>query len=332
MSKTRKKVARRPARKTTALVRSKKRPAPRPSTAIAVRPKIEVLERDRVVNEGFNIGELGLVELKLTDIERKALAEPINVRDIEVKPTGQAYLPHPVYTRRLNEIFGVGRWMLVPVSKPILGPGSAPGVQTVVCDYVLYIHGQPAAHAKGEQEYHESNKDQTYGDALEATYASGLRRCCKRLGIALELWTRDYLDDFVSQHCVRVPCNTAKRGQAQSIRWQWRRRSASRFWNEIDPRDIRDDRSEQQHAQRRSEPERDRQSWSDGTDGQKISQPQAARLDRIIHNSGRGWEHEVLPWLQRRFSIASKTDIKRGDYEWICKCIEGTGTLPEKGQ
>lgn len=310
---------------------------PAPSTALVVRDAQVVAEPDRVVNEGFNIGQLGLVELKLTEAEREMMKAPVNVADIEIKPTGQAYLPHPVYTLRLNEIFGVGRWMLVPVSKPALGPGTVEGAQTVICDYVLYIHGQPAAHARGEQEYHEKNKDQSYGDALEATYASALRRTCKHLGIALELWTKDFLDDFAAQYCVRVPCNIARRGERQKVRWQWRRKNAARFWNEIDPRDIRDEGDEQQHAQRRSEPRRDaepardRTAWNDGTNTQKISQPQAQRLDRIIHNSGRSWEYEVLPWLQRRFGISSKTDIRRGDYEWICKCIEGAGGLPEKG-
>jgi hypothetical protein len=85
-----------------------------------------------------------------------------------------------------------------PAAKPLKSGNS------VVQPYVLYIHGKPVAFAMGEQEYFEGNKEQTYGDALEATVASALRRCMKRLGIGLELWDRAWVDNFMAEQGVHV--------------------------------------------------------------------------------------------------------------------------------
>src|SRR3990167_5946168 len=77
--------------------------------------------------------------------------------------------------------------------KPPIPPERGQGQQTITCPYVLHIHGKPVAFAMGEQEYYDSNEQQTYGDALESTVASALRRCAKRLGVGLELWGQDFL-------------------------------------------------------------------------------------------------------------------------------------------
>lgn len=264
------------------------------------------------------LGELGLVEIKLTVEEERILARPVNPADILIKPTGAPYLSHPVYTRWLNEAFGRTGWALVPASKPIVQD------KTVVQPFVLYIHGQPAAFAMGEQEYFESNRDQTYGDALESTVASGLRRCCKRLGIGLELWDRAYTEEWKHEHAVAV----SVQGKDKK---QWRRRRDRPFWNEVrggrqdQGSEIRD-RDERPAGGTEAPARQARPPAHHAASGEPITQGQRQRLYVIVQNSGRS-EQEVSEYLQRRYGVASSKDLKRSDYEAVCAAIESPAPL-----
>jgi hypothetical protein len=202
-----------------------RRPAKRATTALAKRASVvkraDVLppaqDLERVVTaDGMNLGALGLVEIKLTVAEEKILNEPIEPERVAWRaskrggPADIPYYPHQEYTRWFNRAFGRTGWALVPVGKPSVTPGSKPGQQTITCPYILHIHGKPVAFAMGEQEYYDSNEQQTYGDALESTVASALRRCAKRLGVGLELWDKGFLRSLPKQS---PPARTAPRPQ-----------------------------------------------------------------------------------------------------------------------
>lgn len=191
-------------------------PSKKPSTALAVRKKPivpEVLINDPQgllksaqtvgqLGELATVGTLGLVELRLTDAEEGVLARPVNPSDILVRDGGIAYLPHIVYTRWFNEAFGRTGWALVPTDAPRKVDN------LIIVTYLLYVHGVPVAQAKGEHEYQETNRRQTYGDVIESTVASALRRCAKRLGVGLEMWDKRWLEANVGRRNTR----TAERG------------------------------------------------------------------------------------------------------------------------
>lgn len=312
----------------------RKRPparAKRPSTALARRPAA-VIDRPQAIlpastslqlTDDAALGLLGQVEVKLTDAEERVLARPAQLQDVSLKPTGQPYLSHPVYTRWFNEAFGRLGWAIVPVSKPLRQD------HHVVQPYVLYIHGQPAAFAMGEQEYFESNRDQTYGEALEATVASALRRCAKRLGVGLELWDRRWLDAFVNEHGVKVRCTVKLRDGQEKVRYQWRLRSAPKFWNEISGPGKAGDMAEE--TQRRGEPsrgaaKREQPAGEDRTGHLPITDAQITRLWTIVKRAGRS-PADVKRWLELRYKVASSKDIKRRDYENLCHAIEHPGEL-----
>jgi hypothetical protein len=328
--------------------RAPARPAKRPSTALVRRSELQAIDRQlgaiarRVevlpenvdprelrVSDDIALGELGVIEVKLSKKEEAILNRPVAVEMVQIKPTGQPYVSHPHYTRWLNETFGRGGWNIVPVSKPMKSGNS------VVCPYVLYIHGKPAAFAMGEQEYFESNRDQTYGDALESTVASALRRCMKRLGVGLELWDRAWLDRFVAEHCVRVKVREKRRGdEGDRIVYRWRLKTAPAFWNEVDDRHPTDD-DEVEPAQRREAPRyqqqaprRDEPVAHHAASGDRITDKQRKRLWAIIKNSGRD-EMQVRGWLERRYGWTSSTEVTRREYEYVCKTIEAPGALPE---
>lgn len=299
----------------------------KPSTALARREetRVEILPPPdpaaRTVDAGLMLGELGLVELKLKPKEEQTLARPVALERVRIKPTGQVYLPHQDYTRWFNEAFGRLGWSLVPIGKPILQGSS------VVCPYVLYIHGKPVRFAYGEQEYFEKNREQTYGDALESTVASALRRVAKRLGVALELWDKDFGDRFVAEHCVHVPVKQ-KNGD---VRWMWRRKQDPVFPYEMSPTDPAargGQASQRQEAPTWQEQGAAPRAGHHRESGTRISDPQRKRLWVIIRNSGRD-EEQVRQWIERRFGWTSSKDVTRDRYEYICTAIEAPGPLPE---
>jgi hypothetical protein len=64
------------------------------------------------------------------------LTEPINVKDVEVKPDGIIYLPEIKYRRILQKAFGPGGWGLVPKGEPVAGD------RVVTREYVLVCEGR----------------------------------------------------------------------------------------------------------------------------------------------------------------------------------------------
>jgi hypothetical protein len=195
----------------------------------------------------------------------------------------------------------------VPRAKPMRSGNS------VVCPYVLYIHGKPAAMAFGEQEYFDDNKDQTYGDALEATVASALRRCAKRLGVGLELWDRTWLNHFMATRCIKVLTTSHEKNP-----YRWRRLIDPPFWNEVG---NRGGERVQQQQQRRQAP-----GHHDGNGEQPITAPQRKRLFAILRSSGRD-EPTFRAWLKGHYQLDSTKGIKQKDYDVIVAAIESPAPM-----
>lgn len=302
----------------------------RPSTSLAVvkapRPEL-VREEDnpalperRLTAEPLAI-TVGVIPVKFTKDEEQVLGREVNTADIRIKPTGVPYISHPAYTRWLNEAFGRGQWTLVEISTPTKGGN------TVLIKYALLVRGVPVAAAYGEQEYFETNKEQSYGDVVESTYASALRRCCKHLGMALELWDRAFLDAWVDDHCMAVKVTT-KDGQQRT---QWRRKADRPFWNEVGKAKRGED--EDPRAQRHQAPKpRSQQAQAEAPAahhpkaGDPITDEQLRRLWTIIRRSGRP-EGEFKAFLWKYYQTDSSKEIKRRDYENICKAVEHPGPL-----
>lgn len=276
--------------------------------------------------EQVQLGGAGLVELKLTDAEEMVLAKPVDLGEMRMKPTGQPYLSHPTYTRWFNQAFGRLGWMLLPADAPATTP------RGVIMPFYLLIHGHAVAKAWGEQDYFETNRDQSYGDALEACFASALRRLAKRLGVGLELWDKPWLEQYVREHCIKVKCSSEKRG----VSYVWRRKIDPPFWNETGVASHDDHEPDVEPAQRHSAPapatsssSSERPAGHNPQAGLPISEKQVKRYHAIVGHSHRG-EQIVKEWLERVWGYTSSKDIERRDYDRICSAIEGPGQLSEK--
>lgn len=249
---------------------------------------------ERVIGEQTQLGALGLVEVTLTDEEEAVLSEPVPIDRVRVRPDGAVYLPHQDYTRWFCRAFGRLGWSIVPSSKPFRAE------RRVCCHYLLYIHGQPAAMALGEQPRHD---DLTFGDAAEGTVASALRRCAKRLGVGLELWDRPWTEAFLRDHAVRVTVEDPT-GETSL---QWRLVTSPPLPGEHVAVDI--------------------QAANGAPDRKTLITPlQVERLERLIVNAGRD-RAAVIEWLRLCYEAPGLADIALADYEDVCVRVEGPGDL-----
>lgn len=284
-----------------------------------------------VLRDEVNISTVGLTEVALTEQENAVLNEAAKLEDIRVKPSGQAYLSHPTYTKWFNRAFGRLGWMIVPSAKPTRTD------KGVAQAFLFYIHGKPAVIVTGEQDYHENNREQSYADALEGCVGSALRRTAKRLGVGLELWDRPFLDAYMHEHCVmvRVPKRVRDHGTGKwstKVVNQWRRRVDAPFPDELKPGDKAsearvDEEEGVEPAQRRqSAPPSERPAGYNAKAGEPISDAQLRRFHTIVTNSGRQPE-VVKRWLLDVWKYDTSKDISRGNYDAICKAVEGDGKL-----
>jgi hypothetical protein len=283
------------------------------STAIARRSDVQAITvndpeglLDRAVGQLGEIahtGGMGLAEIKLTKAEEKIIARPIERAAIMVLPdSGQIYLPHVYYTRWLNDAFSRTGWSIEPVAKPMKVEN------LIIIPYVLKIHGVAVTFAHGGAEYFEKNKRQTYDDVLEATVAYGLRRCCKRFGMALELWDRRYINDFIELECVHV---STSRGR------MWRRKNDPPFDDET-------------KASKKNGKVEAPAAGSDGNGEEKITKDQVKRMVGIWRRVGRR-DADVRFWLKKKYRVEATADVKRKDYTAICNALEARGELALPG-
>lgn len=305
-------------KKTTAIAKRepKKRVALMPSKTKADVPSpVQVLAPVTVrrLDDDIDLGDLGLVELTFTAQEEAILSEPFLLDEIRIRPDGVVYVPHPAYTRKFNRAFGRTGWQLVPASKPRLGDGA------VVVPYKLHIHGKPVAFAYGEQEFFgDKNKGQSFGDAIESTQASGLRRCAKRLGIGLELWDQEFGEAFKHEHCVCVEVEVKYKGETES-KWWWRRRVASAFWNEI---------GKGSHRGKDREPARPQEPVAHFTNASgPIGEPKIQKFWTTARKRGRT-EQEIRGYLKSTYNLDSTRQITHAQFDTIMAAIEHPGPLP----
>lgn len=280
----------------------KKAPArTKASTALAVRkkspaPRILFLDPQGMLpqapvgqlGELATVGALGLAEIKLTEAEEKVLSRPVDASQILMKPARRGeepsipYLPHIVYTRWFNDAFGRTGWSIVPTAAPKKVDN------LVLVPYLLYIHGIPVAAATGEQEYIESNRQQTYGDVIESTVASALRRCAKRLGVGLEMWDEAWLDQ-----------NARPRGQ---------RRSAPAQREEV--------------IDAHPEP---RQPVSSQLET-PVTPAQLGQIAQTVERSGRP-ASEVTLWLKKRWGVKRAAHLQQKDFKQALTELQARGPL-----
>mgnify|MGYP004417316850 CR=1 FL=1 len=200
----------------------------------------EILAKTEIVEIGTIAPEI-FTGISTLDIPREVsdkLTASVPLDGIEIKPTGQIYLCHIQYRRMLNDAFGMGNWALRPlggfqktVKTKRKGEQNEEDTIIVCREYALYIRGKYASSAIGEQEYIESNDMMSASDACEGTESNAIMRCCKKLGMGLEMWDKKFVAKFIKDYCVQV----WRKGKSKP---QWRLKESEPFFDEtgiVDP-------------------------------------------------------------------------------------------------
>lgn len=133
----------------------------------------------------------------ITDEERKAIdtafSDDLVIYTPKNKFSGDPYIPAHTYTEKLNEIFGIGNWALVPLSPPEIIPRGENSFFGRV-DAVLFIRGNFVAYAVGVVSMPD------FEHCAEGALSDALKRTAKKVGLFSELynapWTRAFKKRF----------------------------------------------------------------------------------------------------------------------------------------
>lgn len=117
------------------------------------------------------------------------------------------YIEHAALRERLDQVIGMGQWCVIPIrrweekftyqkeiweNRRPTGKFEEVSGSHVYVDGIMLIRGAFVGSAIGEMTYYPDNHTQNYGDAVEGAETAALRRCCKRLGIGLQAWRKDW--------------------------------------------------------------------------------------------------------------------------------------------
>ena len=152
---------------------------------------------NNILQTQLNIHLIGTLEL--SPETEKVLAEPLDEKDVKIRPDGLVYLPWTFYEGRLNRAFGRLRWGLVPQGAPQSKDTGNNNV-LVVWGFWLVIKGIPVGFSMGETSYRTNNNTMSWGDAMEGAKSISLARNCKVLGMASEMWDAQWCAEWKKKY------------------------------------------------------------------------------------------------------------------------------------
>lgn len=138
----------------------------------------------------------GLSQLTISKDERHALTKAVNPEtEVEVRPDGVVFMPVGCIRQRLDDAFGPGQWAIRQERDPFYDR------ETEECCYdgSLWVRGVFVSRAVGGCRWQPSNRQMNKTDAIEGAKSDCLRRCCKDIGIGRELWTPDWIRNFIAE-------------------------------------------------------------------------------------------------------------------------------------
>jgi hypothetical protein len=172
---------------------------------------------------------VGISSSPVTAEQEEILKTPARLEQIEITPAGEAYVPHAEYRRVLCAAFHPGGWAIRPLGKPTLWGN------WLMQWYALYVGGRYISSAPAEARYFPDNPRMVYATALESLRSVALRRLCKDLGVFLELWNRDFVKKFISEHCIQVEYL----GYENKVVKGWRRKESPPIPGETELAELR---------------------------------------------------------------------------------------------
>lgn len=172
--------------------------------ALVVETKVENGGKKEIIPLEFQDEIIKLVPsagtITLTQKQEVILYEPVDEKDVEIRPDGLVYLPWMEYVSRLRKAFGMS-WAIIPQGMPKYMKEN----EMIYWGFYLVIQGSFSGFAIGEQKYQPSNATMSYGDAVEGCKSNALMRLCKGLGISLELWKPSFVREWKEKYAESYP-------------------------------------------------------------------------------------------------------------------------------
>lgn len=181
---------------------------------------------DNIVLKQVAEGSIGTVTL--TKEQERILYAPVSDDEVEIREDGLVYLSWTFYASRLRKAFGL-RWSLLPAGE-IVRTKNSDGKPVLYQGYYLFIDGKFITYVVGEHTEQRTGSTMSYGETVESAYSNALMRCCKHLGIGLEMWNPAYVERWKKQYTV-AEMTTTKSGYKRMI---WRRKTPREIAPPID--------------------------------------------------------------------------------------------------
>lgn len=108
------------------------------------------------------------------------------------------YIEHAHLRDRFNEVFGMGKWAIIPRnrwSEPFTTQRGTPG-ERIYVEAMLVVRGCFVGEAVGAMEYYPKNESQNYSDACEGAKTAAFRRCAKEFGVGLQAWKKEWCEQW----------------------------------------------------------------------------------------------------------------------------------------
>lgn len=121
------------------------------------------------------------------------------------------YIEHAHLRDRFNEVFGMGKWAIVPRNRWAESFTTAKGTpgERVYVEAMLVVRGCFVGEAVGAMEYYPKNESQNYGDAVEGAKTAAFRRCAKEFGVGLQAWKKDWCLGWWQRRRGQKPARTS---------------------------------------------------------------------------------------------------------------------------
>lgn len=164
--------------------------SPKTALALVPKPQAPVASERPSYASGFE----GIASRRFTAEEEAILLAPVDPQDVLIRPDGIVYLPAVWYRKRLLKAFGPGGWAIAPRGEAKLADN------LIVYPGALFVQGRYIDEATGECGYQPNNKTMSYADALEGARSALLTRVCKNIGVAMELWDKEYASEWQAKY------------------------------------------------------------------------------------------------------------------------------------
>ena len=217
------------------------------ATDISARPPSSPIAAALTTERGQLVQQIGS-GVRLTTEQKSILRVTATDDIIEIKPTGEIYVPAVYWRRVLNAVFDPFGWGMrfgavyfdlhedgksILYRNVFLMVARCPRCQRSMSACLCGVQAEPycASEAIGAQEYHPNNKRMSLDDATEAANSNGIMRCCKVFSIYDNVWEPVFAQTALHRLGVKVVA-TDWRNQEKQL---WRLLRARPLAGEIGP-------------------------------------------------------------------------------------------------